>query len=242
MKKLMLPGGKLTKKEKPLWLTYRELADNELRYAANELLHEDYPIQDPMSLDDKDDPRNLVKINLQEVTKRLFDYYDAERAKLDAAEWAAAKAKADAGELATAIAMLDRLIAANPERGERDHMATIYLAWAKHLEQKQQWADAAAAYSKVHGLDPKGAKATEALAAHHYTLGKALEAQGKDGGADYRAAVALKPDYASAQTAAKRVETADRPVWMIYGAVVAAALAAMLFAVAMMRRRAARGL
>ncbi len=27
-KKLQLPGGKLTKKEKPLWLTYRELADN----------------------------------------------------------------------------------------------------------------------------------------------------------------------------------------------------------------------
>ena len=40
MKKLVLPGGKLTKKEKPLWLTYRELADNELRKARNELLHD----------------------------------------------------------------------------------------------------------------------------------------------------------------------------------------------------------
>jgi len=236
-KKLQLPGGKLTKEEKPLWLTYRELADNELRKAANELLHEDYPLDDP-TLDDFDHKVRTVKVDLVELTKRLFDYYDTERAKQDSAQWLAAKVKADAGDLAGATAMLDRLLAANAERGERDLMAKVYFAWAKQLEAKQQWAEAAVAYSKAQGLDPKGAEATAALAAHHYTLGKALEAQGKDGGPDFRKAVALKPDYAPAKTEAARIEAARRPVWMLYTAIIAALAAMALFGVAMMRRRA----
>lgn len=238
-KKLQLPGGKLTKKEKPLWLTYRELADNELRLAANELLHEDYPIEDPMSLDDKAGPSNVVKIDLEEVTQRLFAYHDGERAKRDAVAWAAAKARADGGDLAAAAVMLDRLLAQNPERGERAGMALVFLAYGKELEKQRAWAEASVAYSKAHGLDPKGDKATDALAAHHYTLGKSLEAQGKDGGADFRRAIALKPDYAPAQDAAESAAGGGaRPIWMLYAAVVAGGLAALLFAAAMMRRRA----
>ena len=81
-------------------------------------------------------------------------------------------------------------------------MAQVYLRWAKQLEGNEKWLDASAAYSKVHGLDPKGPSAIEALAAHHYTLGKALEAQGKDGGPDFLRAVALQPIYAQAKSAA----------------------------------------
>lgn len=241
MKKLQLPGGKLTKKEKPLWLTYRELADNELRQNANDLLHEDYPIEDPMSLDDHERTSKVAKIDQVEVTKRLFDYYDGERAKQDSTQWAAAKAKADSGDLATATAMLDRLLAQNPQRGERESMAKIYQSWGKFLEDKQQWADAASAYSKAHGLDPKGAGANDALAAHHYTLGKALEAQGKDGGADFRKAVALKPGYDTAQTAADNSMSGGgpRPTWMLYAALLAGLVAAALFAMAMLKRRTA---
>jgi len=237
-KKLQLPGGKLTKKEKPLWLTYRELADNELRQAANELLHEDYPIEDPTSLDDHERPTSNVKVDLLEVTKRLFDFYDGERAKVDGAQWAAAKAKADSGDLATATTMLDRLISQKPDVAEPEAVAKIYFAWAKFLEDKQQWAEAASAYSKAHGIAPKGERANDALAAHHYTLGKSLETQGKDGGPDFRRAVALKPDYAPAESAAEAASGgAPRPIWMLYAALVAGLLAAALFAVAMVRRR-----
>ena len=238
-KKLQLPGGKLTKKEKPLWLTYRELADNELRTAANELLHEDYPLDDP-TLDDYEKTSKTVKVDLEELTKRIFEYYDGERTKLDTTQWAAAKAKADAGDLAGATAMLDRLLAQNPQRGERENMATIYAAWGKQLEVDKKWPDAAAAYSKAHGLDPKGTGATHALAAHHYALGKSLEAQGKDGGPDYRKAVSLEPDYAPAQSAAADSPGGGgrRPVWMLYAALIAGGLAALLFAAAMVRRRA----
>lgn len=236
--KLKLPGGKLTKKEKPLWLTYRELADNELRMAANELLHEDYPIEDETRLDDREVNVKIVKIDLEEVTKRLFDYYDGERAKKERDQWAAAKAKADAGDYATAATMIDRLIAINPERAERVDMSKVYVAHAKELEKAEKWAEAAAAYSKAHGLDPQGSQATDVLAAHHYALGKSLEAAGKDGGPDFRKALALKPSFAPAEKAAERAENGGKkPVWMLYAAGLAIAAAAALFAVAMMRRR-----
>jgi hypothetical protein len=239
--KLNLPGGKKTKKAKPLWLTYRELADNELRKAANELLHEDYPLEDP-TLDDEDEHHRpkTVKVDLEDLTRRLLEYYDAARTKRDGEDWAAAKAKAGAGDLAAAAAMVDRMLAANPDRGnrgERAEMARLYLAWGKQLEGQQRWADAAAAYSKAHGLDPQGASASDALAAHHYTLGKALAAEGKDGGPDFRRAVALKPDYAPARSAAREV-SGERPAWMLYAAAAAVVAAMMLFALAMLRRRA----
>ena len=242
--KLKLPGGKETKKPKPLWLTYRELADNELRKAANELLHEDYPLEDPTLEDEEEGHEHrsrTVKVDLEELTQRLYGYYDAERAKRDAAEWAAAKARADAGDLAAATQLVDRMLAANPERGDhatRAAMALLYLAWGKQLEGKDRWSEAASAYSKAQGLDPQGASAKDALAAHHYTLGKALEAQGKDGGPDFRRAIALKPDYAPARSAAREVASAGRSAWMLYAAAGAALAAMVLFAAAMMRRHA----
>lgn len=232
-KKLQMPGGKLTKEEKPMWLTYRELADNELRKAANELLHEDYPIEEP-SIDDRIKQPKITPIDLEDVTQRLFAYYDGERTKIDTTQWQAAKAKADGGDLAGAAGLLDRLITTNPERAERGEMAKVYLAYGKQLEDAQKWPEASATYSKAHGLDPK----PHTLAAHHFTLGKALEAQGKDGGPNFRRAVALDPEYAPAKTAADRVASADKPAWMLYAAIVAGGLAMLLFAAAMMRRRA----
>jgi len=240
-KKLQLPGGKLTKKEKPLWLTYRELADNELRKAANELLGEDYPLQDP-TLDDTDEWKKpkTVKVDLEELTKRLFEYYDQQRAKKEGEQWNAAKALADKGDLPGAAAALDRMLAASPDFGnsaQRPEMAQIYFKLAKDLEGKQQWEPASAAYSKAHGLDPKGANANEALAAHHYTLGKALDAAGKNGRPDIEQAIKLKPDYAPAKTAEKELDSRGKPAWMLYLAGLAAAAAAGLFGVGMMKRR-----
>jgi tetratricopeptide (TPR) repeat protein len=242
MKKLMLPGGKLTKKEKPLWLTYRELADNELRKFSNELLGTDYPIVDP-TLDDSDadlkKPKEIPKIDLQAVTQQLFDYYDKQRAELEAKQWAEADAKAKSGDLATATMLLDRLLAANPAHGNKAQMAQVYFAYAKELEKQGKWGDAAAAYSKAHGLAPTGPNAIEALAAHHFTLGKALEAQGKDGGPEYREAYKLRPDYEPAKAAAVRTSGGSKPTWMLYAAFLALLGSAGVFGLAMLRRRAA---
>lgn len=240
MKKLQLPGGKLTKKEKPLWLTYRELADNEVRKQSNDLLGTDYPIVDP-TLDDSDEgkrPKTAPKIDLVSVTKELYAYFDKQRTDANAKQWAEAEAKAKAGDLAGATTLLDRLLAANPDHGSKAQMAQVYLAYGKELEAKQKWPEAAAAYSKAQGLAPTGPDAVQALAAHHYTQGKALEAAGKDGGPDYRKAVALRPDYATAKAAAVRVGGGSRPVWMLYAAACAAILGLGLLGAAMVRRRA----
>ncbi|MEP6863354.1 MAG: hypothetical protein ABJE66_22200 [Deltaproteobacteria bacterium] len=239
-KKLSLPGGKLTKKEKPLWLTYRELADNEIRKALNELLHEDLPLEDP-TLDDRDDEHHkskTVKIDLVEKTNELFKFYDDARAKREGEAWAAAKALADKGDIAGATTSLDRMLAMNPEGGDKAAMADVYFKWGKQLEQKASYADAAAAYSKAAGLAPKGPHATDALAAHHFMQGKALEAKGLDGGPDFRKALALRPDYAPAKAAEDHAEGRTKPTWMLYAAGTALLAALGLFAAAMVRRRA----
>ena len=238
-KKLLLPGGKLTKKEKPLWLTYRELADNELRKPANELLGEDLPIVDP-TLDDRDDNRKTkdVKVDLEELTKRLFDFFDKRRADADAKQWAAAKALADSGNLAGAATAMDCLLAINPDRPEKVEMAAIYFKLGHQLEQASKWSAAAATYSKADGLDPKGANANDALAGHYFALGNALEAQGKDGGPEFRRAIALRPDYAPAKRAASKADHNHRPVWLLYAAATTLLGALGLFAAAMVRRRA----
>jgi tetratricopeptide (TPR) repeat protein len=239
MKKLVLPGGKLTKKEKPLWLTYRELADNELRKYSNELLGTDYIIKDP-TLDDSDaeieHPKKVPAIDQKAVTKELFDYYDKQRADQEAKQWTEAEAKAKSGDTAGAVQLLDRLLAANPDHGSRAQMAGVYFDYAKSLEKQSKFAEAAGAYSKAQGLAPDGPHATDALAAHYYMEGKALESQGKDGGPWFRKAVELRPNYAPAKEAAVRASGGSKPTWMIYGAVVALIMALGLFAAAMARR------
>jgi tetratricopeptide (TPR) repeat protein len=240
-KKIQLAGGKTTKEEKPLWLTYRQMADNELRKQSNELLGTDYPIVEPV-LDGSDEKPGYrkpkeVKINLSDVTKQLWDHYDKLRSEVEAKQWAEADAKAKAGDLATATTLLDRLLAANPDHGSRAQMANVYFAYAKELEAKSKWGDASAAYSKANGLAPQAQNAVDALAAYHYTLGKSLEAQGKDGGAEFRAAYALRPDYEPAKEAAVRASGGSRPMWMLYLAILAILGAGGVFATAMIRRR-----
>ena len=79
----------------------------------------------------------------------------------------------------------------------------------------------------------------QTLALQHLMAGKAAEAAGKDGGPDYRQAVALDKDLATAKQEAERVSSGGgKPVWMLYAAVGAGMLAMLLFGAAMIRRRA----
>jgi TolA-binding protein len=223
-KHLQLPGGKQADKATPLWLTYRDLADNDLRKASQELFGEDLT-------DAKD-------VDLEALSKRVFAYYDDLRSKRDQAVYAAAKAKADAGDLAAAAQVFDQLLAANPERPERAEMAGYFYHLGKTLEDKQAWRDAATAYSKAAALDPSGTRATDAQAGRDFALGKALEADGKDGGAAFRRAAALRPnDPAARQAADKASPDLAGPPWFLYGAIAAAGLALLFFVVGLARRR-----
>ncbi|MEZ4358743.1 MAG: hypothetical protein R3B48_01070 [Kofleriaceae bacterium] len=219
-RKMVLPGGKLADKETPMWLTYRELAEEKLRKVSEELLDE--PIGEKQ------------KVKVEELSRRVFAYYDGLRAKEQAAQWAQIKALAAGGELAGAAARMDQLLAADPERSERAEMAELYLAHAKELAAREQWADAAAAYSKAHGLAPDGPNAKDASVARDFALGKAMEAQGQDGTGLFRRAAVAKPEFEEAAEASGDVE---RPRWMVYSAAIAGLLAIGLAALGASRRR-----
>jgi tetratricopeptide (TPR) repeat protein len=222
-KKLVLPGGKLADKETPLWLTWRELATIELKRTAEEILG---------SVFEEDQSIDLVALS-----NELFAFYDGERAKRDGAAFDAAKQAAIGGDLVAAGAALDRVLAANPELAQRADAAPIYLQLAQTHEKAGKWAEAAAAFGKAYGVAPEGPGAVDAQAGREYALGKALEADGNDGSANFRRAVALKPDYAPARAAAgKDVPRSSQP-WLLYAAAVGVALAIGFFVVGLRRRR-----
>jgi tetratricopeptide (TPR) repeat protein len=219
-RKMVLPGGKLAEKETPMWLTYRELATEKLRKASEELLGE------PVGAEEK--------LDVEDVSKRIFAHYDGIRAKKEAVQWDEAKALAAKGDLAGAAARLDQLLAVNPDRSERAEMAAVYMTYAKELQRAEKWTEAAAAFSTAVGLSPDGAMAKDAAAGRDFTLGKSMEAAGKDGTGLYRRAAVAKPDFEEAQVASGDLE---RPRWMLYVASAAGLLAIALAAIAASRRR-----
>jgi tetratricopeptide (TPR) repeat protein len=222
-KKLVLPGGRLTDKEMPLYFTSRELADQLLRKQAEELWGETYGEKE--------------KLDLEAMSKRLFAHHDAARGARDRILVDEARTQRDAGNLAGAVALFDRLLVTDENRPEKAEMAATYLAHADALAKDAQWDAAAASYAKAHGLDPEGASATHALASQHFALGKALEAAGKDGGAQFRKAAALEPHNEAASDAADAA-SGTPPTWMLLVGGAAALAAALFFGLGLMRRRA----
>ena len=221
-KKLQLPGGKLADKETPLWLTYRELADQLLRNKSEELFGEEI--------------KERQKLDLGVFSNRMFAHYDGLRAQRDAVRFGEARMKRDAGDLPGAIVLFDQLLVQNADRPEKAEMAAAYLQHGKTLAGGGKWAEAAAAYSKAHGLDPTGERATHALASQHYALGKALEADGKDGSAQFRKAAELEPSNEVAQEAAAPGSTGGG-TWMLVLGGLALAGAAVFLGIGLMRRR-----
>ncbi len=219
-RKMVLPGGKLAEKETPMWLTYRELATEKLRKVSEELLGE--PLGDD------------AKIDTEAVSLRVFAHHDAIRGKRETAQWDEAKGLAAAGDVAGAIARLDQMLAVNPDRNERAEMSAVYLTHAKTLQKEEKWSEAATAFSTALGLSPDGAFAKDAAAGRDFALGKAMEAQGKDGTGLYRRASVAKPDFEEAVEASGGGE---RPRWMLYIASFAGLMAVALAAFAVARRR-----
>ncbi|MCG8420025.1 MAG: hypothetical protein MJE77_19015 [Proteobacteria bacterium] len=198
-RKLTLPGGKLSEEEVPLWLTYRELADIELRRTYREVFGK----------------RARGRTRPAKLARALFEFYDARRAERHAAAYAEASALAQAGKWADAAAAFDRLLAQVPDHPERATIAPIYYQHAQLLAREGSWQQAAEAYSKAHGLDPDAEFAREALASHHFAVGKALEAAGKDGSAAFRQARESTPG--DTRLSAQITERAQPPGrWMLY--------------------------
>jgi tetratricopeptide (TPR) repeat protein len=225
-KKLVLPGGKLADKETPLWLTWRELAAIELARTNEEVLGSVFTYKES----------GVPDTDLVAQSNELFAHYDAERAKKDGVAFDWAIKAATSGDVSGAAAALDRLLAANPDFAQRADAAPIYLQLAKEHEKKKEWEGAAAAYGKAFGIAPEGKDSIDAQAGREYALGKLLEANGKDGSANFRRAVALKPDYGPARAAAAKDNPSKKP-WLLWAAAAGAAFAMGFLIMGLRRRR-----
>lgn len=229
-RKLKLPGGRMSEEEEPLWLTYRELAEIELARKYEEIFAEQPPRRE----------------SLEALSQKIFAHYDARRADALAVRHREAKALAEAGNWAEAAAAYDRILAEAPEHPERAAMAGAYFERGQALEREKRWAEAAVAYSKAHGLAPEAERASAALAGHYFALGRALQADGKDGTVVLRRAASLDPARADAlargsdadQEAVGPVQASAGHRWMLYVGVAgcAGALILLILGVAVRQR------
>jgi hypothetical protein len=163
-----LPGGKLSKKPEPLYLTYREFAENELR----RLLLAQTGTAPPASAKATD------------MTAQLFEIYDRRRASLwdpqmkEAADAAAKKDWDAVGKRYDAILMAD------PTYARRGDMVPGYLALGRGLLEKKAFRPAVLAFEKAWSIDPTGAHAREAEALLYLARARDARASGRGDGED----------------------------------------------------------
>jgi tetratricopeptide (TPR) repeat protein len=212
-KRLVLPGGKLTEEPEPLWLTHRELADIELRKLLTQRTGSAPP----------------AKATLVEMSKQVFELADQARRKQLDQEFEAALALARARKWAEAASAYDRVLVQDPHFPRRGEMVAAYTEYAHTLEAAGKWRAASTTYAKAHAMAPDGPAAEELLAQHHFTRGKALEAEGK----------VARQSFERAREMHTRAtgRPAGGPRWMLYAGAAAAALAALIAAIALLGRR-----
>lgn len=198
--KLMLPGGKLSEEEMPLWLDHRELADIAIRRRLEALTG---------AAPDR-------KAKLAEMSKQLFEFYDqARRKKLDS-ELDAGLAEAKSGKVAEAATRFDRILVQDPTHPRRAEMAEAYLKYGEELHKAGKLREAATAFGKAHAVAPDGPLAGKAMAQHHQARGLALEKEGKDGAAELERASEIAAQVGSA------ADGGEDQSWMLYAGVGAA--------------------
>jgi tetratricopeptide (TPR) repeat protein len=209
-RKLVLPGGKQSEEEVPLWLDHQQLMTEAL---MNEL-------QKVRGVRPKEGTK------LVDMSNDLFSYLDGKRGQaLDARLDAAAK-EAEAGKLDAAIAVFDSILAIDPGYARRSEMAKHYLKYGDQLTDAKKWGEASAAYGKAVSVgSPEIAQI--ALGKHHYARGMDLEKRGGDASTEFARAVEVN---------AKSGRGAETR-WMLYIGIVGAFFGVFLFVLGFMRRR-----
>ncbi|RMH44593.1 MAG: hypothetical protein D6689_02075 [Deltaproteobacteria bacterium] len=231
-KRLQLPGGKLTEEEQPLFLNARDFAAHELRRTYERQLGER-------------PPRGM---SLADMSRALFDWYDARRARAVDAAFERGIARAAAGEWAAAVAAFDEVLVAAPDDPRRPKMAEAYLQRAGELSRDGQWDAAAILYGKAYAMAPTGPLADRARAGQLVAHGRAVEAAGGDATPLYRRALEFVPDHEGARAAlagdapapaAPPARDAARPAprWALYAGAAGIAVALALAAVGLAERR-----
>jgi tetratricopeptide (TPR) repeat protein len=207
-----LPGGKQSDEPLPLYLTYRELADQEVRRVLMGQLG-----REP---DKKASPAQLTQV--------LFDLYDRKRAEKGDEVVAGTVALAAEGKWDEVGARYDALLMADPLYARRSQLAPGYLELARLLVSRGELDGAVEAYHKAIAVDPEG--------------GRAAEARAELGAAQARrdTTVAAPAHHASVEPAPVAAHPAGEPArtgWLLYAGLGAATAGALLLAIGLIRRR-----
>jgi tetratricopeptide (TPR) repeat protein len=209
-----LPGGKLSPEPLPLYLTYRELAEQELRRVL-------------LQQTGKEPDRRL---NGDAMTRMLFGLYDQRRNEASDARVAAARPLADAGKWEEVGAHYDALLHEDPLYVRRAAMAPGYIELGKLHASRRQWDAAIVAFHKALALDPDGASATSAQAELAAARAGREQAAGRSAAEDLAAAAAADPTRAADTASPARS-------YLLYGGILVGVVGlAMLIAGLLMRR------
>jgi tetratricopeptide (TPR) repeat protein len=141
-----LPGGKKSKEKLPLYLTYRELADQELRRVLLQQTGHEAP----------------KAATPEQMTKTLFDLYDQRRAEKGDAVLVEAAALAKAGKWDEVAAKYDALLRVDPLFAHRDQMVPGLLEAGRFFAARGERDKAVLAFDEALSLDPDGEHAAEA--------------------------------------------------------------------------------
>jgi tetratricopeptide (TPR) repeat protein len=209
-----LPGGKRSDEPLPLYLTYRELADQELRRV----------------LFAQTGTQPEARLDVMAMTKKLFDLYDQRRAEQTDALVAGVKPLEAAGKWAEATERYDTILRGDPLYVRRAAMAPAYLELGRLRAADKKWDEAVAAYHKALALDPEGPHAAGTAAALAEARGERERAAGRSGAEDLAAANAMDP------ARGERPASSDRG-WLLWLGVGAAIAGAILVVVALVVRR-----
>jgi hypothetical protein len=198
--KLQLPGGKLAEEETPLWLTSRELADIALRRRLEALTG----------------TKPSARAKLTDLTRQLFKFHDDKRAAALGAELDRALALAKEGKTSEAADACDRILIQVPDLARRAETAPVYLKLGDELAESGKLREASAAFGKAAAVAGEDSEiGAAALARHHEARGKAAEASGRSGAAEFARAREIEAELPA------HLRSADRAGrgWMLYAGI-----------------------
>ena len=151
--KRKLPGGKMSDRPLPLYLTYRELATEEALRVLTELRGGNAPPEGE---------------TVEQMTSEIFALYDDKRAhRWDERMTKAAQATGQ-GRWADATAIYDAILSEDPLFAGRTAMAAAYRERGREEATAGKWETAASNLSRALSLDPAGTEARKVEGELHY--------------------------------------------------------------------------
>lgn len=220
-----LPGGKLSEKPLPLYLTYREFADLELRRVLTA---------------ENGGTKPARKAKVEELTQDLFSLYDQQRTAMWDDTMAEAQAHAQARRLGDMARTYDVILVNEPFYTRRAEMAPGFLQLGRQYREETAWEPAVLALNKALSLDPTGPVAKAAAAELRYARGMQAREAGKNADLDLASALSADPQNQAVEHALAQVRRAamrGRRAWMLYAGLGSGVLALALGGIALRLRK-----